>query len=41
MPSPTLQSLLIVWPQISGLVAAMQALFTLAYVLFQRQEVRA
>jgi ABC-2 type transport system permease protein len=32
---------LIVWPQISGLVAAMLILFTLAYVVFQRQEVRA
>ena len=40
-PLPTLQSLLIVWPQISGLVAAMLVLFTLAYVVFQRQEVRA
>ncbi|MBX3531887.1 MAG: ABC transporter permease [Rhizobiaceae bacterium] len=40
-PLPTLQSLLIVWPQLSGLVAAMLILFTLAYVVFQRQEVRA
>lgn len=40
-PLPTAQSLLIVWPQISGLVAAMLVLFTLAYVAFQRQEVRA
>lgn len=40
-PLPTMQSLLIVWPQISGLVAAMLILFTLAYVVFQRQEVRA
>ncbi|OQM73812.1 ABC transporter permease [Manganibacter manganicus] len=40
-PLPTLQSLLIVWPQISGLVAAMLILFTLAYVVFQRQEMRA
>ena len=40
-PLPTLQSLLIVWPQISGLVAAMLVLFTLAYVVFQRQEVLA
>jgi ABC-2 type transport system permease protein len=40
-PLPTMQSLLIVWPQISGLVAAMLILFTLAYVAFQRQEVRA
>ena len=40
-PLPTLQSLLIVWPQLSGLVAAMILLFTVAYVAFQRQEVRA
>lgn len=40
-PLPTGQSLLVVWPQISGLVAAMLILFTLAYVVFQRQEVRA
>ncbi|QKV17377.1 ABC transporter permease [Oricola thermophila] len=40
-PLPTLQSILIVWPQISGLVAAMVLLFTGAYVFFQRQEVRA
>lgn len=38
---PTAQSLLIVWPQISGLIAAMPVLFTLACVVFQRQEVRA
>lgn len=40
-PLPTLQSLAIVWPQISGIVAALLVLFTLAYVSFQRQEVRA
>lgn len=40
-PLPTLQSLLIVWPQLSGLLAAMIILFALAYVIFQRQEVRA
>jgi ABC-2 type transport system permease protein len=40
-PLPTMQSLLAVWPQLSGLVAAMILLFTLAYVVFQRQEVRA
>jgi len=40
-PLPTSESLMIVWPQISGLVAAMLVLFTLAYVVFQRQEVRA
>ncbi|TCV68685.1 ABC transporter permease subunit [Neorhizobium sp. S3-V5DH] len=40
-PLPTIDSLLIIWPQISGLVAAMLVLFAIAYVLFQRQEVRA
>lgn len=40
-PLPTMQSLLIVWPQLSGLIAAMILLFTAAYVVFQRQEVRA
>lgn len=40
-PLPTMQSLLVVWPQISSLIAAMLVLFTLAYVVFQRQEVRA
>jgi ABC-2 type transport system permease protein len=40
-PLPTAQSLLIVWPQISGLIAAMLILFTVAYVVYQRQEVRA
>lgn len=40
-PLPTLESLTIVWPQIAAMVAAMILLFTLAYVAFQRQEVRA
>ena len=40
-PLPTAQSLLIIWPQLSGLVATMVLLFTFAYVAFQRQEVRA
>ena len=40
-PLPTFESLVIIWPQISGLVAAMVILFTAAYVAFQRQEVRA
>jgi len=38
---PLSQSLLLVWPQLTGLVAAVILLFTWAYVLFQRQEVRA
>lgn len=40
-PLSTFQSILIVWPQIASLFAAMVLLFTLAYVGFQRQEVRA
>jgi ABC-2 type transport system permease protein len=37
-PLPTLRSLLVVWPQLSGPVAAMVILFAWAYVIFQRQE---
>jgi ABC-2 type transport system permease protein len=40
-PLPIGQSLLLIWPQLTGLLAVMVALFTLAYVSFQRQEVRA
>ncbi|MCB1461574.1 MAG: ABC transporter permease [Nitratireductor sp.] len=40
-PLPTMQSLVLVWPQISGLIAATLFMFTTAYVVFQRQEVRA
>lgn len=35
------QSLMVVWPQIVGLIALTAALFALAYVGFMRQEVRA
>ncbi|MDR7545523.1 MAG: ABC transporter permease subunit [Armatimonadota bacterium] len=38
---PLSQSLLLVWPQLTGLIAAVILLFTYAYVRFQRQEVRA
>ncbi|MFA5664339.1 ABC transporter permease [Castellaniella sp.] len=40
-PLPLAESLALVWPQLTGLIAAVVLLFTLAYVLFQRQEVRA
>ncbi|MER3451460.1 MAG: ABC transporter permease [Thermus sp.] len=40
-PLPLGQSLLLAWPQITGLFALTLLLFTLAYVAFQRQEVRA
>ncbi|OVZ59300.1 ABC transporter permease [Pigmentiphaga sp. NML080357] len=40
-PLPLSQSLAIVWPQLVGLIAAVILLFTLAYMVFQRREVRA
>ena len=40
-PLPLAQSLAIVWPQVVGLVAGCILLFAAAYVVFQRQEVRA
>jgi ABC-2 type transport system permease protein len=40
-PLPVSQSLLLVWPQLTGLVAGAVVLFTIGYVLFQRQEIRA
>jgi ABC-2 type transport system permease protein len=40
-PLPLSQSLLLVWPQLTGMIAACTLLFTLSYVLFQRREVRA
>ncbi|MBX0327898.1 ABC transporter permease [Oscillochloris sp. ZM17-4] len=40
-PLPLGQSLLVVWPQLTGLAAITILLFALGYVLFQRQEIRA
>lgn len=40
-PLPLSQSLLLTWPNLTGLVAATILLFALGYVLFQRQEIRA
>lgn len=40
-PLPVEQSVLLIWPQLAGLVAAVILLFTVAYVVFQRQEIRA
>ncbi|HEX7054985.1 MAG TPA: ABC transporter permease [Burkholderiales bacterium] len=40
-PLPLGQSLLLIWPQLAGLAAAVILLFTVAYVVFQRQEIRA
>jgi ABC-2 type transport system permease protein len=40
-PLPVGQSLLLIWPQLTGLVSATIILFTATYILFQRQEIRA
>lgn len=40
-PLPVGQSLLLAWPQFTGLLAGVLILFAGSYVLFQRQEVRA
>ena len=40
-PLPFSESVALVWPQVTGLLASVIGLFTVAYVMFQRQEVRA
>lgn len=40
-PLPLAQSLILIWPQLTGLIALTILLFALGYVLFQRQEIRA
>lgn len=40
-PLPLSQSLLLIWPHLTGLIAGTLLLFALGYVLFQRQEIRA
>ncbi len=40
-PLPLGQSLLVIWPHLTGLIAATILLFAVGYVLFQRQEIRA
>lgn len=40
-PLPLSQSLLLIWPYVTGLIAATILLFVLGYVFFQRQEIRA
>jgi len=40
-PLPLGQSMLLVWPQLTGLVAGAIGLFVATFVVFQRQEVRA
>jgi ABC-2 type transport system permease protein len=40
-PLPVTQSFVLIWPQLTGLLAAMILIFAIAYVFFQRQEIRA
>jgi ABC-2 type transport system permease protein len=40
-PLPLNQSLLLIWPHVTGLVAATLLLFALGYIVFQRREIRA
>jgi len=40
-PLPLRQSLLLIWPHLTGLSAATMLVFALGYVLFQRREIRA
>lgn len=40
-PLPVSQSLMLIWPQLAAMIAALLVLFTAAYVSFQRQEIRA
>ncbi len=40
-PLPLAQSLILVWPQVTSLIAGVIVLFVAAYIVFQRQEVRA
>lgn len=40
-PLPFAESLMLVWPHLTGLIAAVIVTFAIAYVLFQREEVRA
>jgi ABC-2 type transport system permease protein len=40
-PLPAAQSFLLIWPQLTGLVAITIVIFAIAYIVFQRQEIRA
>jgi ABC-2 type transport system permease protein len=40
-PLPLAQSFVLIWPQLTGLIAATILIFAIAYVAFQRQEIRA
>ncbi len=40
-PLPVSQSFILIWPQLTGLIAATIVIFVVAYIVFQRQEIRA
>jgi len=40
-PLPVTQSFILIWPQLTGLLAGMIVIFAIAYIFFQRQEIRA
>jgi ABC-2 type transport system permease protein len=40
-PLPVSQSFILIWPELTGLVAAVIVIFAIGYVVFQRQEIRA
>lgn len=40
-PLPVGQSFMLAWPQFTALIAAMMLIFIIAYIAFQRQEIRA
>jgi ABC-2 type transport system permease protein len=40
-PLPLGESLLLIWPRLTGMIAVTILLFAVCYVLFQRQEIRA
>jgi ABC-2 type transport system permease protein len=40
-PLPATQSFLLIWPQLTGLIATMILIFAITYIVFQRQEIRA
>ena len=40
-PLPVTQSFILIWPQLTGLLAGTIVIFAIAYVFFQRQEIRA
>jgi ABC-2 type transport system permease protein len=40
-PLPVSQSFILIWPQLTGLIASTIVIFAIAYIVFQRQEIRA